>query len=57
MGTSSPHAGKGCKPFQECPGELSSELRGRHVAVFQVKILQIAHVRQLVDDVLESFTV
>ena len=33
------------------------ELRGRHVVLFQEKILQVAHVRQLIDDVLESFNV
>ena len=33
------------------------ELRGRHVVVFQVKVFQVAYVRQLVDTVLESFTV
>ena len=30
------------------------ELRGRHVVVFQVKVLQVAHLRQLVDKVLED---
>ena len=32
------------------------ELRGRHVVVFQVKVPQVALVRQLVDYVAESFT-
>ena len=32
------------------------ELRGRHVVVLQVKVPQVALVRQLVDNVSESFT-
>ena len=32
------------------------ELRGRHVVVLQLKVPQVALVRQLVDNVLESFT-
>ena len=32
------------------------ELRGGHVVVFQVKVLQVTLVRQLVDDVSERFT-
>ena len=32
------------------------ELRGGHVVVFQVKVLQVTLVRQLVDNVSEGFT-
>ena len=33
------------------------ELRARHVVVLQVKLPQVALVRQLVDNVAESFTI
>ena len=32
------------------------ELRGRHVVVLQMKVSQVALVRQLVDNVTERFT-
>ena len=58
MGISSPRAGRGHKNFQEYPSESRPllELRGRHVVVLQVKVPQVALVRQLVDNVAESFT-
>ena len=57
MDTSSPHAGKGHNISRNVQVScLLLELRGRHVVVFQVKVLQVAHVRQLVGNVLEGFT-
>ena len=46
------------KSFQEGPNKLSVfELCGRHVVMLQMKVLQVANVRQIADNFLESFTV
>ena len=57
MGMSSPRVDRGHILFQEYPNEWSSlELRGGNMEVFQVKVLQVMLVRQLVDNVSEYFT-
>ena len=57
MDVSSPRVNTGHKFFQEyqMSGPLL-ELRGGHMVVFQVKVLQFTLVRQLVENVSECFT-
>ena len=57
MGMSSPRAGRGHKLSRDVQvSRPLLELRGGHAVVLQMKVPQVALIRQLVDNVAESFT-